>query len=175
MKNIFVTLLAFAAVSCGNASQSQADSTAAAPTQTETAMAAAPADENTLMVKIDGTGVGPVKLGMTLTDLPMKVDGLYDKIVEENSDMVLYSFYLNDETVMITNGDGKIEVIEVFPALTNVLTPDGVRQGMKEADFRRLSGWKDNGEGGYTKDGVTVVLMDGEVANMQAGSFYYDI
>lgn len=143
---------------------------------TRTEVLSAEATQEQSAIVIDAQGVGPVRLGMTIKELPAKADGLYDNIVEENSDMVLYSFYKDGETVMTTNGDGKIEIIEVFAQLTDVNTPDGVHQGMKEAEFKKLSGWQPTGdEGGYTKDGVTVYVRDGEVSNLQTGSFEADI
>ena len=123
---------------------------------------------------ITSEGVGPVKIGMKAPQLPASVEGLYDKIVEENSDMVLYSFYLNGETVMTTNGDGSIAIIEVFPALQNVSTADGVHPGMSETNFKGKSGWKQTSEETYEKDGVTVYLQFGEITNMQTGEYNED-
>ena len=125
-------------------------------------------------INITSEGVGPVKIGMTASQLPVSVDGLYDKIVEENSDMVLYSFYLNGETVMTTNGDGSIAIIEVFPALQNVSTDDGVHPGMTAADFKGKSGWKQTSEETFEKDGVTVYLQFDEITNMQTGEYNED-
>ena len=123
---------------------------------------------------ITSEGVGPVKIGMTASQLPSSVDGLYDKIVEENSDMVLYSFYLNGETVMITNGDGNIALIEVFPALQIVTTADGVHPGMSAADFKGKTGWNKTSEKTFEKDGVTVYLQFDEITNMQTGEYNED-
>ena len=123
---------------------------------------------------ITSEGVGPVKIGMTASQLPASVNGLYDKIVEENSDMVLYSFYLNGETVMTTNGDDSIAIIEVFPSLQIVSTADGVHPGMTAADFKRKSGWNKTSEETYEKDGVTVYLQFDEITNMQTGEYNED-
>lgn len=123
---------------------------------------------------ITSEGVGPVKIGMTASQLPSAVEGLYDKIVEENSDMVLYSFYLNGETVMTTNGEGNIALIEVFPALQNVSTTDGVHPGMTAAAFKEKSGWNKTGEETFEKDGVTVYLQFDEITNMQVGEYNAD-
>ena len=123
---------------------------------------------------ITSEGVGPIKIGMTASQLPASVDGLYDKIVEENSDMVLYSFYFNGETVMITNGDGNIALIEVFPALQNVSTIDGVHPGMTATDFKGKSGWNQTSEETFEKDGVTVYLQFDEITNMQTGEYNED-
>lgn len=123
---------------------------------------------------ISAEGVGPVKIGMTAAQLPKAVENLYDKIVEENSDMVLYSFYLNGETVMMTNGDGCISLIEVFPALQNVTTEDGVHPGMTSRDFKNKKGWTNTGEETYEKDGVTVFLQFDEITNMLTGEYNED-
>lgn len=123
---------------------------------------------------INAEGVGPVKIGMTAAQLPKAVENLYDKVVEENSDMVLYSFYLNGETVMITNGDGCISLIEVFPALQNVSTEDGVHPGMTSRDFKNKKGWTKTGEETFEKDGVTVYLQFDEITNMQTGEYNED-
>lgn len=120
---------------------------------------------------ITSEGVGPVKIGMTASQLPASVEGLYDKMVEENSDMVLYSFYLNGETVMTTNGDCSIALIEVFPALRNVSTSDGVHPGMTAADFKTKSGWNQTSEETFEKEGVTVYLQFDEITNMQTGEY----
>lgn len=125
-------------------------------------------------ILISSEGVGPVKIGMTAAQLPQSVDGLYDKFVEENSDMVLYSFYLNGETVMTTNGDGSIALIEVFPSLQNVLTGDGVHPGMTAKDFKAKSGWNKTSEETFEKDGVTVYLQFDEITNMQTGEYNED-
>lgn len=125
-------------------------------------------------ITITSEGVGPVKIGMNASQLPSSYAGLYDKLVEENSDMVLYSFYLNGETVMTTNGDGSIALIEVFPALQNVTTQDGVHPGMTAADFKGKSGWNKTGEETYEKDGVTVYLQFDEITNMQTGEYNED-
>lgn len=132
------------------------------------------AQSETEGIIITSEGVGPVKIGMNATQLPSSVDGLYDKVVEENSDMVLYSFYLNGDTVMTTNGDGAIALIEVFPALQNVSTTDGVHPGMTAADFQGKSGWNKTGEETYEKDGVTVYLQFDEITNMQTGEYNED-
>ena len=123
---------------------------------------------------ITSEGVGPVKIGMTASQLPSAVEGLYDKVVEENSDMVLYSFYLNGETVMTTNGDGSIALIEVFPSLQNVSTTDGVHPGMTASDFKGKSGWNKTSEETFEKDGVTVYLQFDEITNMQTGEYNED-
>lgn len=123
---------------------------------------------------ITSEGVGPIKIGMTASQLPASVEGLYDKFVEENSDMVLYSFYLNGETVMTTNGDGNIALIEVFPALQNVSTIDGVHPGMTAVDFKGKSGWNKTSEETFEKDGVTVYLQFDEITNMQTGEYNED-
>lgn len=125
-------------------------------------------------VVITSEGVGPIKIGMTASQLPASVNGLYDKIVEENSDMVLYSFYLNGETVMTTNGDESIALIEVFPALQKVSTTDGVHPGMTAADFKEKTGWNKTSEETFEKDGVTVYLQFDEITNMQTGEFNED-
>ena len=125
-------------------------------------------------ITITSEGVGPVKIGLTASQLPASVEGLYDKIVEENSDMVLYSFYLNGETVMTTNGDGSIALIEVFPALQNVTTKDGVHPGMTASEFKGKNGWKKTGDETYEKDGVTVYLQFDEITNMQTGEYNED-
>lgn len=123
---------------------------------------------------ITSEGVGPVKIGMTASQLPKSVEGLYDKIVEENSDMVLYSFYLNGETVMTTNGDGSIALIEVFPSLQNVSTKDGVHPGMTAVDFKKKTGWNQTSEETFEKEGVTVYLQFDEITNMQTGEYEED-
>lgn len=124
---------------------------------------------------ITSEGVGPVKIGMNAKQLPASVEGLYDKMVEENSDMVLYSFYLNGETVMTTNGDESIALIEVFPSLQNVSTTDGVHPGMTAADFKGKSGWNQTSDETFEKDGVTVYLQFDEITNMQTGEYNEDL
>ena len=123
---------------------------------------------------ITSEGVGPVKIGMTASQLPASVNGLYDKIVEENSDMVLYSFYLDGETVMTTNGDDSIALIEVFPSLQNVSTTDGVHPGMTASDFKGKTGWVKTSEETFEKDGVTVYLQFDEITNVQTGEYNED-
>lgn len=130
--------------------------------------------QNSEEIIITSQGVGPVKIGMTASQLPSAVVGLYDKFVEENSDMVLYSFYLNGETVMTTNGDGSIALIEVFPALRNVSTLDGIHPGMTGGEFKSKSGWNKIGEEAFEKDGVTVYLQFDEITNMQIGEYIED-
>lgn len=159
-KLLCMLLIGISCAACGNATEKTE------ATEKTAATKSAPAG-----ITVNKESVGPIKLGMKLSQLPSKVEGLYDTIVEENSDMVLYSFYLNGETVITTNGDDSIEIIEVFPALTQVTTPDGVHPGLSEKAFKAKAGWKPNGEGGYVKDGVTVYVQDGAVTSIQIGSF----
>lgn len=127
---------------------------------------------------ISSEGVGPVKIGMKASQLPVSVPGLYDKFVEENSDMVLYSFYLDGATVITTNGDQAIEMIEIFPDLDNVTTSDGVYSGMPAYEFKQKSGWKEVEQNKYEKDGVTVYIQEYEdsepTVNVQVGEYESD-
>lgn len=119
-------------------------------------------------------GIGPVILGKTFDELPDKASGLYDKKVNENSDMVLYSFLLDGETVIVTNGDGSIELIEVFPNLPGVATEDGIYVGMPESEMQNKPGWTKN-EDSYVNGNITVWIQDGEVAYFQIGSYEEEI
>lgn len=111
---------------------------------------------------ITSEGVGPVKIGKTTKELPAKADGLYDKVVEENSDMVFQSFYLDGVTVITTNGDGLIEMIEISYPYENVSTQDGVYSGMSAYDFKQKKGWKQVEPNRFEKDGVTVYIQEYE-------------
>ena len=111
---------------------------------------------------ITGEGIGPVKLGATVKDLPASADGLYDKINEEYSDFVLYSFYLDGNQTLSTNGDDSIQMIEIFPELKDAATADGVYVGMPLSEFKKKDGWKNTDENRYEKDGVIVYLQEYE-------------
>lgn len=127
------------------------------------------------VMTIGADGVGPIKIGATLKNLPPKVEGLYDKIVPENSDMVLYSFYLNGSPVIMTNGNDKIEFISVESSDCNAATEDNVRIGMTAAQFKKKTGWKRTEADCYEKAGVHVYIQrydnspDEEVSNISVG------
>lgn len=88
-------------------------------------------------VKIEPNGVGDIRLGKNISDLPKKSKGVYDKIVKENlehfemGEYTLYTFILNDNTTVKVEdylGNGEIENIEI---VSNIGEVNGLSVGMK--------------------------------------------
>lgn len=119
---------------------------------------------------LNKAGLGCLKSGTSLSKIPAKCAGLYDRFEkitiedEMDGDYIMYSFYLgNDKVAEISDyGTGTVSNITAFSS--NVSAPDGVKPGMLIRKLLTLPGVKgDYSEGlnliykGYTInfDGMT--------------------
>ncbi|MCH5347052.1 MAG: hypothetical protein J1E63_08070 [Muribaculaceae bacterium] len=119
---------------------------------------------------IDSLGVGPVKLGMTLAEIPEAVEGLYDRVVNEHTGESLFSFYLGDDEVMTTGGFRSIGYLQVGPDVEpDVVTADGIRIGTREDEILKNEAWQQFDDGIYYNAGVTVYTADSAVIAFSIG------
>lgn len=173
-KSIISSMFAAAAMivvaSCGNKTapaDTTQDSTATDTVSTVTAPTAddnaAKASENAANV-LTAKGIGEICLGMSLSSVPSKIDGIYVK-KEFISNDDFEGYYLNDkagENVIMLEGEGKVQRITVLNKA--IKTAHGIYVGMPIKELKSVKGLKavpvdpesDYQIEQYTVDGVTI-------------------
>lgn len=97
--------------------------------------------------ELDPEGIGPVRLGMQIGEVPPQVEGWYDAIEVEHTDKSYddlecetipafdtYRFLLNGETMFKTSFQGGATTIDYLTALSPRISYKGIHPGMTVAD-----------------------------------------
>lgn len=130
MKKIYLMIIpvAMAFVSSCSNGEKQQDTVDSAVSPLDTfSLADLPIEENDSF-SFTSAGVGPVKVGMKVSDLPVQVKGLYDKyLVSQTPDAVAYTYLLNDDPQFTIYDfmQGNVDVVILEGPALAFSTPNG--------------------------------------------------
>lgn len=114
-KQIFILLFAVGLTACGNAKQQEQ-----ASVEKSNSQATEQVDKDatsTTDIALTDNGVGPIVLGMKVSNIPAVVPNLYDRVEKVQApDVEEYHFYRGDTALFSAedSGDGIIDGISIF-------------------------------------------------------------